>query len=227
MALTAHLIDTHWEKHNFNLACSHFPGTHTAPDVVRKITEILADYGIPHESITAMVMDNEPTSNAAGDLMPYDWLGCLAHLLELTVGAAFNAPHVVGAVDRLRAQVGWFNHSSQGEAALKNMQKALNPTERPLGVVQDVKTRWWTLEASAGRHVKLKAAIVALQSTGQFKFPPLLEQDWDILQVLLLVLRPIMKVTIDSLFALRVSVRHCSLLKTAAFLSILCSPSSS
>lgn len=108
IALTAHFIDKDWKLNSLNLSCDPFPGSHKAQDVAMKIVEVHEKNGIPRENISACVMDNEPTNNLAGDFMPYEWIGCIDHLIELTTGIAFDNPAVVSSMAAARGLVGHF-----------------------------------------------------------------------------------------------------------------------
>ena len=87
IALTVHFIN---DIVSLTAACKPFPGQHTAPLMAGKILEMITDIGLHHSDVVCCVMDNEPTANAAGDHMPFPWMGCIDHLIELVTGVAFN-----------------------------------------------------------------------------------------------------------------------------------------
>ena len=82
ISLTATYIDLEWNLVNLNLECSPFPGSHSANLLVPKIYDLLNMHSINRSDVCCCVTDNEPTNNAAADLMTFPWLGCVDHLLE-------------------------------------------------------------------------------------------------------------------------------------------------
>ena len=85
LSFTGHFIDEKWKLQSVSLACSPWPGSHAANFFVEKVLALLKSYSLPVQKIHAIVTDNEPTNNSAGDSMPFPWVGCAAHLLNLLV----------------------------------------------------------------------------------------------------------------------------------------------
>ena len=135
------------------------------------------------------VSDNEPTMNAAADLLPFPWHGCVDHLIELTTGIAFNGPGVEDVMIRCRSIVGEFAGSNINVEALKNLQRAINVNVPALTIIQDCVTRWWSTYAMLERLLTLKKFIIVLHSDGQIT-KSLSVEDWLTVEILCDVLKP-------------------------------------
>jgi hypothetical protein len=86
--------------------------------------------------------------NAAGDLYPCYFHYCVAHVIELTTGIAFTDEHLPGgnsAIKDAHSLVGHFSGSTQATELLLNAQRPfVTHPNRPLRVIKDVETRWWS-----------------------------------------------------------------------------------
>ena len=89
-SLTAHFIDKNWKHVDLPIGCFQFPGKHTAADCDRHFREMIKKCGIEGNQIVTVTTDNEATMNAWGDMMEWDWIGCIAHLINLVTKIAFD-----------------------------------------------------------------------------------------------------------------------------------------
>jgi hypothetical protein len=87
-----------------------------------------------------------------------------------------------------RALVGHFHSSSQASEILINLQYI---EKRPLGVIQDVVTRWWSTWLMINRLLKLKIYFDIMESKEMLacNLSPL---NWDLLKQIEAVLKPFM-----------------------------------
>lgn len=116
-------------------------------------------YGLSPDNIVTVVSDTAPAMGAFGRLL-YDkhkifHVYCSAHVLELTTGMAFDMSDALDCMKDARSLIGHFNSSSQATAELMKIQTRA----RPLHVIQDVATRWWSTYAMICRLLELKEAI--------------------------------------------------------------------
>jgi zinc finger BED domain-containing protein 1 (E3 SUMO-protein ligase ZBED1) len=190
-SLTLHWLTEAFELVSIALDCSTFPGSHTGEAVAAKLNELLQSYGIPLDHVVAAVTDTAPNMVKAGRFMPYDWLGCMAHLLELVTGLAFNGEGVKDALKAARKLVGSIKSSSQAAADLKQLLASLNMSN--LTVIQDVVTRWWSTYSMVARLLQLKASLELLHSTRKLKLK-LTAAEWTILEHVQMLLKPFMYV---------------------------------
>ena len=173
--------------------CEAFPGTHTANDVAAKTIQMIRKFGVEEKNVACCVTDNEPTMNAAADLMPFQWMGCIDHLIELVTGIAFDGPGVQCTMKNARTLVGYFTSSSQHLAQLLDEQRIISPNKDPLKPIQDIETRWWSTYSMVSRLLELKDAIMALKGARKIN-QNLGEVDWEILELVKIILEPFMKI---------------------------------
>lgn len=69
LSLTAHFITKCWDNVSCLLATSPFPGQHTAVNIVEKIKEILADYGIEINEVVGIVHDQASNMRLTGEML--------------------------------------------------------------------------------------------------------------------------------------------------------------
>jgi hypothetical protein len=137
------------------------------------------------------VTDNEPTMNAAADLLPFDWHGCVDHLIELTTGIAFDGQGVKDMMTKIRSLVGQFNSSNINCEKLDKAQHLLNPNGNAVGVIQDVATRWWSTYNMLHRLLRLRQALQILDVKKDIKHYPT-NEEWDLVEIVCLVQGPFM-----------------------------------
>jgi hypothetical protein len=193
ISLTAHFINSNWELNSVVLACELFRGRHVAEQMAGKIHEMLRNFNIDFNNISCCVTDNEPTMNAMADHIAFGWMGCFDHLLELITGVTFEADGIRDVLKRCRQVVGHFSGSSQALASLLKMQQSLDEECNAVSPDADVKTRWWSTYIMLVKMLRLRNAVQALVVAA--KVPRYLtDLDWDVMQVLTLILKPFMTV---------------------------------
>ncbi len=109
----------------------------------KKLKDILTVHGIPINNVVCCVTDNEPVNNCAANTMPFPWMGCFTHLLELVARVPFKRGEMSKTLIKAREIVGFFRHSSQAQEKLINLQKAMSDSAAVI-LEQDVQTRWWS-----------------------------------------------------------------------------------
>lgn len=196
IALTAHFIDAKdWTLHCLNLACDPFPGHHTAPRVAAKVLDVCREVGIRPENITCAVMDNESTNNAVGDRLPFEWNGCVDHLIETVTKKVNTIPGVKVVLKKARKMSKFYAKSAVSREVLKEVQLA-NGVIYPVFPIRDMPCRWWSSETMIARTRELKLFFTILKQQKRYpaKAPYLTDQDYELLDVLHLLLNPFMKV---------------------------------
>jgi zinc finger BED domain-containing protein 1 (E3 SUMO-protein ligase ZBED1) len=116
------------------------------------------------EQVMACVTDTAPNMVKSARFMGFDWMGCMAHQLELITKLAFEGVGVAEALQLARALVGSIKSSSQHAEQLAVELARLGLAV--LVVIQDVKTRWWSTHAMVARLMKLKRALQNLHRDG-------------------------------------------------------------
>jgi hypothetical protein len=156
-----------------------------------KVVELIGKHDIPIENVVCLVTDNEPTMNAMANHLPFPWMGCFDHLVEIVTGSCFDNNKI--AMANARGVVTFFNHSSQAEERLLSLQKQNDPEKKPLTLIQDVGTRWWSTFTMCDRLNSLKSELQYLYYKKEFaKLKMLDEKEWDYIEEVKTLLEPFM-----------------------------------
>ena len=168
MAITAHSISKNWELVSTVLCCSPHKGDESGFNTEKVFRKSWESFGLDDSQIICIVTDTAPNMTAAGRLYHCYFSYCTNHVLELTTGFAFddkNIPDADNIMKSCRALVGHFSSSPLAEKMLLEKQKQ-NPTCRPVGVIQDVATRWWSTFLMLERLLRLKAYFTLMEVEG-------------------------------------------------------------
>lgn len=160
------------------------------------ILNVLQEFSIAEDRVVMLVQDNEPTNNALGYVLPFEWMGCCDHLLEIVTGVVFDYVSTKEDMAACRAVVTAFTGSSQLQAQLLKHQETATPTKAPLVLIQDVVTRWWSTFAMVERLLALKPFVILLCNQKLSKVA-LSEAQWEIVELMVVILRPFMKVILS------------------------------
>lgn len=197
--VTAHVITHDWSLKSVVLACRHFPGTHKTKDVLAMFHDVRTEYSINLALIVTLMTDNEATNNALENEMDdtnrTDWNGCIDHIIELVTEVPLQCPTTKETIKKCQTIVAHFQHSNQEAQKLDSAQLYLDPTKSPVGVKQDVDTRFWSTWLCLSRLVRLRPALNVMHQKNPFPTKLLLtDEDWDTITALCLVLAPFMQV---------------------------------
>jgi hypothetical protein len=140
LSLTAHYIDKNFNPATLPLECSPFSGSHTAERIYEKLQQLCNRNGISEDYVSAIVADNAANQKKAGELAPYDSLGCAPHTLQLTVKLILDDPVCSAILKKCRKIVSAFKHSALKNEELREEQERFGLALRRL--LADVKTRW-------------------------------------------------------------------------------------
>jgi hypothetical protein len=155
--MTCHWINNEWQLKSVTLDCSYFPGCHNSTIVAEKIGAIAHKNGIEDWQVIALVTDNEPTMNAMANEIPYSWMGCFDHILQMIAVIAYDHSSIAPVMKKVRSLVGYFSLSTQASSAIKADQQ--NDGKNPKTLIQDVKTRWWSTYEMCSRLFDLKVYV--------------------------------------------------------------------
>ncbi len=100
-----------------------------------------------------------------------------------------HLPGADGAIKAAKALVGHFSASTQSLEKLLQTQQG--HVERPLCLIQDVATRWWSTFAMCERLLLLKLFILILLPANP-QIPHLTDLQWKVIEALCALLRPFM-----------------------------------
>ena len=98
---------------------------HTAMSTSEIMTDVLEKYETEKSTILVATTDTTNTMPATLRLLKITWLGCSAHLLQLSIKHSVNKQPVVKQLISRGLRIGsFFNSSTVGQAALSKHQKS-------------------------------------------------------------------------------------------------------
>jgi hypothetical protein len=114
ISLTAHWIDSKWNRMSIVLSLRNLEDRHTGQVISDNILAMLAAWSIPDEKRGVLVRDNGASMKKAAELSGLDHLGCFIHTIQLVVKVGLLSQRsVMDAIVTARAIVGRFRHSTQ------------------------------------------------------------------------------------------------------------------
>ena len=153
--------------------------------------------------LTAATTDTAPNMNSFGKLLenksiPHVY--CTDHELHNTCKLAYskNQDDVFGiehshSYQKGKEHIHHFNHSTQATEKLKQTQALLGNVyqKKPVGIIDDVVTRWWSTYDAIDRLLYLRKAITTMHANSDIeKVDELSNSDWENLKEIVLVLKP-------------------------------------
>ena len=100
--LTIHFVDREFELQHYLLETREFPESHTALNIADELTEILKDWGLNEDTISAITTDNGKNVVAAIKHLGWEHLPCFSHTLQLGVEKVLKLPSVTKAIARCK-----------------------------------------------------------------------------------------------------------------------------
>ena len=193
MSLTLVYIDEGWQLRTLSLACAKHTGSTTGEDLAKLVEGMMESHGVTGRVIS-FVTDCEASMVKAGRLVEdshpqLQHVGCSNHRLESTTSSVFEGKSL-RAITLSRALVTRYTKSSQHAGRLNELCAAARV--KPLCVVQDVPTRWWSTYAMVSRLLYLRQPI-KLHETMDNLDPLLSESDWEVLKLVSPLLEPFME----------------------------------
>lgn len=206
--ITEHWIDDEWELQALPLGCFLHEGDSKSESIFEDLfTKLFGDCGFTEGlKVVAVVSDTTGNMNKFGRLLEdkdIPHLYCADHMLQLTAKLAYN--DITYASSRLtttimkksRSLVDYFSSSHLRDGKLKQEQIRLvnkyteAQRKKPVGVVVDVTTRWWSTHDMIQRLIYLKPALEGMVVNEDIpKDKWLLNSEWQLLQEIQQVLAP-------------------------------------
>jgi hypothetical protein len=212
---TFHYIDEQlMELKSLVLGIREHAGESSTADIhVEALQTELTKHGLSWSQIVSITTDTEPTMNKTGRLIiahaknnhnvEINHIGCIDHILQVTTKLAQLDPPLAAGENhgleaetllKARALVGTFNSSTQLMNYLKRLQASFNEVEgsnKILGLIQDIVTRWWSTFTMCERLLRLKTHIDAMANMNPPKISNnLLPEQWDLLKDVVKILGP-------------------------------------
>ena len=198
MAATVHFITDDWKLRSHTLCCKEHIGDHTAPNILLNINNVMVQFDLTTEVLVATVTDTAPNMNSLGQLLeddlnnPTAHLYCADHVLELTTKTTNDFVLTNSTLKKARALVTHINESPDANVALLNVQQA-NGVAKPVTVVQDIKTRWWSTFNMCKRLLRLRTYFDLMHQNGRLASKLVLDADeWKLIVLITQILKPFM-----------------------------------
>ncbi|XP_050296176.1 E3 SUMO-protein ligase ZBED1 isoform X1 [Anthonomus grandis grandis] len=166
---------------------------HTSEYLGQCLSNMCADWKIPHEKITAIVTDNGANVvKAISDLFGKNrHLPCFAHTLDLVASKVIEEEDVKVIINKVKTIVTYFKQSVVAADELRIIQ----PANNTLRLIQSVPTRWNSTYLMLERFLSLCEYIVQILLKNS-KAPTMLgASDVDTIKELLHILGPIKTVS--------------------------------
>ena len=168
------------------------PGNHTTQQLAKKLIEMAEGVGLtPHSGlVTAVTIDTTATMLAAGRLLPFGYMGCFDHLIQLSAKIHFDGPGVEEAMAQARGFVAHFSHSALEEESLLAFQRRRQGGNGTvLKLLQDVTTCWWSTFTMLESLMELKPTLQAMKLMEETSVE-LSPETWEIIRLGSIVLKP-------------------------------------
>lgn len=183
MSLTGHFINKDWTLVSLSLECTPFNGSHTGDRIAEMIRNLLNKHKLKVTRVSAFVSDTCANVKKAGRQLPFPWIGCANHILELTAGIFLESKEVSPVVAACRR---YATHFKKSGGALDGLRLACEYKKVKFKkVLQDVSTRWWSTFTAFQRLLDLEAPLKMMAAGGDLKLAPeqqLSEVDWEIIR---------------------------------------------
>ena len=112
---------------------------HFAEACARQFLDVANQWGIT-DKISTIGTDSAPNMVAAGRILPFEHLPCVAHVVQRAIVMSLRQGGFDGALAKCHKVVGHFKHSPANSDELNAQQASLGQDQEQL--VQDVPTRW-------------------------------------------------------------------------------------
>ena len=140
ITVTTHYVNEAWQLQSQVIGTRVVDKRHTGQNIAEEINQLTTKFQISNLLIAA-VHDNASNMDVAMRELAIDHFPCAGHTLQLAIGDALKAADISKVVARCRHLVAFFNRSIIS-SALEVRQKAGNSNQKPLGLLQNVSTRW-------------------------------------------------------------------------------------
>jgi len=198
MSLTGHYLTENFVPHNTCIMVRNVPGSHTAENIAKELTEALAEWSLPlpsHQTVF-MITDNGRNMVNAAQLANFRWKPCFAHTPQLVIEDGLKDSSVSGLktiLSKCRSIVGHFKHSSLATGKLITVQEQLGlPVHR---LKQDVATQWNSQFGMLERLVEQKDAVTLCLASVE-TVNNITAREWVIASELKDVLQPFYDITL-------------------------------
>ena len=156
---TCHFITRDWQLKSRILATREVTERHTGRNISQIIQDICDEFGLT--SVVAITTDNASNMVACGADLGFNWIGCFAHSLQLSVNEGLKLPIISKMVTTAKKVVEHFSRSHLAGNALLDHQRRTGEA-RALRLEKSVDTRWNSTYLLLKRLLKLRPNVRAV-----------------------------------------------------------------
>ena len=193
--LTVHYVDDSFNLKSHLLEAVEFPESHTGVNISEELVNILDDWELSQDNLSAVTTDNGTNIVLAMELLQWSRVPCFSHTLQLAVEVVLKLPEVSRALARCRQLVGHFNRSAKSNYLLKQKQTDLR--HKQLALIQDVSTRWnsayYMVERILSQQQPLCATLLELHKGDMMPS----DAEFSTLEIFVKVMKPLVEITED------------------------------
>jgi len=166
-AITLHFIQN-FELQTIILSFMKHQGGCSGEELAHQLYTSLQSWGLDvKKHLVAIVSDSCSNMNKFGMIVCNDHdvqhHYCADHILHLTALKSFATDTCIEPLKSLKALVNFINSSPQSNAKLVDCQKKISPGKKPLKLLNEVRTRWWSTYSMIQRANKLKQALLMMK----------------------------------------------------------------
>jgi hypothetical protein len=166
-AITLHFIQN-FELQTIILSFMKHQGGCSGEELAHQLYTSLQSWGLDvKKHLVAIVSDSCSNMNKFGMIVCNDHdvqhHYCADHILHLTALKAFATDTCIEPLKSLKALVNFINSSPQSNAKLVDCQKKISPGKKPLKLLNEVRTRWWSTYSMIQRANRLKQALLMMK----------------------------------------------------------------
>lgn len=193
ISITGHWISEKWDKRNVILCCDKFAGSHTGLAIADKLETLTNSWAIDKQKIHLLMRDSGANMVRGCKDAEINSEGCFIHKLQLIINDSLQSQRTVSdMISTARRIATHFNHSSLACSKLIEIQQEINMELKK--IIQDVQTRWNSTFYMLERLLHLRRCVT-IYLTENSSLNNLTNNQWDLLQSVLDLLRPFEEVT--------------------------------
>ncbi|XP_070072653.1 zinc finger BED domain-containing protein 4-like [Drosophila takahashii] len=165
ITVTCHFVNKKFELVSAALSTANLvtPTNHSAVNIADTLRQILNEWDLLHKVVT-IVTDNDVTMKKACQHLEITHFPCFAHTINLLVQEILKMEIIRPILTKCKAVVAFIKRSSTAMAKFREAQMVTDP----LGLVQEVPTRWNSAFQMIERILQTKEALsIALLGTAK------------------------------------------------------------
>ena len=198
LGVTVHFVSD-FRMNSVALALFPLNDSHTAVYIEESLRNVFQGWNIPLDKVISMTTDGAPNMTNAIKRLFKDrpnetGIWCAAHRLDLAAKSAVKSATIKPVLEKIKDLAAFFKRSVNAADALRSAQKE-SPT--PLKLFQDVPTRWNSTYSPLERYLKIKDSIEGALHATKKQYMALTEDEDEMVQNYVAVLRPFYEATLE------------------------------